>query len=87
MTKEWHSEAAPPAANRGGGEGIEDEDTPALIAQIMPHINTQAVSMNAHGKPLCARTGCAAPVCVEGNRIHDYCSKTCARKAGALIFV
>ena len=92
MAKEWHSEAAA-AANGGGGDGTEDEDTSAggdakdgaptaLIAQINAHINTHVV--NAHCKPLCGCTGCAAPVCVEGSRIHDYCSKTCARKAGAL---
>ena len=94
MTNEWHSEAAA-AANGGGGDGTEDEDTSAggdakggapiaLIAQINAYINTHVINTNAHGMPLCGCAGCAAPVCVEGNRIHDYCSKTCARKAGAL---
>lgn len=34
---------------------------------------------------MCARPGCAFPVCVENGRRHNYCSRTCARQAGVVL--
>jgi len=53
-----------------------------LVAQITAHINGHV--LNASGGSLCALPGCTAPVCVEGDRVHAFCSRTCARSAGAL---
>ena len=33
---------------------------------------------------LCSYPGCKYPRRIEGTRVHDYCSRTCARKASQM---
>ena len=57
----------------------------AALESICDEHEARAGGVSDESSHMCARPGCAFPVCVEDGRRHDYCSRTCARQAGVVL--
>lgn len=63
----------------GGGAGF-----PSSSMAFQPRTSTEGVPVQDMTFGTCKRSGCTFPRRVEGDRVHDYCSRTCARKDSSM---
>ena len=67
----------------GGGGGGAVPITAVLTQQpggIQPRVSEQGSPQQTTAFGTCSRPGCPYPKRIDGDKVHDYCSRTCAQK-------
>ena len=78
-----------PQFGGGGGGGGGVVPVTAVFPQqpgggIQPRVSQQGVPQQMATFGTCIMPGCPYPKRVEGSRVHEYCSRTCAQKHRAM---
>jgi hypothetical protein len=76
---------------QGGGAFSTSGGMPASAGGMAGGVGGFQPRMNVYGQPTqftqfgtCKFPGCQFPKRIEGNKVHDFCSRTCAKKFSQL---